>query len=204
MKAKTQLRAECVRLRTEERLSLREIKDRTGASKGSLSLWLRDYPLTSEERAQKAAKGVATRSRRRLVARKRPEKGGLQDLIRGKLSRHQKGKVAEMAVFLRLMLQGFAVFNSVFDGERADCVVEDLKTRGLWKIQVKAVQWPGAGKYGGPSWPYGEEKEPVNQRPTGNTRTGTSTFWWATTSIPTRPTSGLGKRPKKRRRRSPS
>lgn len=43
------LKDECLRLRREERLSLKEIKSRTGASQGSLSNWLKDDPLTDDE-----------------------------------------------------------------------------------------------------------------------------------------------------------
>lgn len=44
------LRGEVIRLRVEERKSLNEIHAITGVSKGSLSTWLRSYPLTSEEK----------------------------------------------------------------------------------------------------------------------------------------------------------
>ena len=47
--AKTELKAACIRLRVEERMSLREIAEYTGASKGSLSAWLKPYPLTKDE-----------------------------------------------------------------------------------------------------------------------------------------------------------
>lgn len=43
------LRDNCIRLRVRERLSYGEIRKLTGASKGSLSFWLRGYPLTKEE-----------------------------------------------------------------------------------------------------------------------------------------------------------
>ena len=43
---KTELAQEAIRLRVEERLSLREIAEMTSASKGSLSVWLKPYPLT--------------------------------------------------------------------------------------------------------------------------------------------------------------
>lgn len=43
------LRDKCIQLRVRERLSYGEIRQLTGASKGSLSFWLRGYPLTKEE-----------------------------------------------------------------------------------------------------------------------------------------------------------
>ena len=47
---KKELSQEAIRLRVEGRLSLREIAEVTGAAKGSLSGWLKPYPLTEEER----------------------------------------------------------------------------------------------------------------------------------------------------------
>ena len=51
--AKPELKAEAIRLRVEERHSLREIESLTGAARGSLSLWLKPYPLTEEEKRER-------------------------------------------------------------------------------------------------------------------------------------------------------
>ena len=51
--AKPELKAEAIRLRQQERLSLRQIAALLGASKGSLSVWLRSYPLTQAERKRR-------------------------------------------------------------------------------------------------------------------------------------------------------
>jgi hypothetical protein len=53
MKRLTQLREEAIRLRREERLSLKEIEKRIKVSRGSPSNWLRDYPLSPAERLAK-------------------------------------------------------------------------------------------------------------------------------------------------------
>ncbi|HEX8847443.1 MAG TPA: hypothetical protein VF791_22555 [Pyrinomonadaceae bacterium] len=60
--AKPDLKAEAIRLRVEQRMSLREIAAITGAAKGSLSLWLQPYPLTDDEKRarSKAAKRYVT------------------------------------------------------------------------------------------------------------------------------------------------
>lgn len=59
--AKPVLKAEALRLRRGERLSLNEIVKRLGGrvSKGTLSLWLRDHPLDDEERQAKIRAGLA-------------------------------------------------------------------------------------------------------------------------------------------------
>jgi transcriptional regulator with XRE-family HTH domain len=43
-------KAEAIRLRREEGLSLNEIMTITGISKGTASMWLRDVELTEEQR----------------------------------------------------------------------------------------------------------------------------------------------------------
>lgn len=59
--AKPVLKAEAVRLRRGERLSLNEILHRLHGrvSKSTLSLWLRDHPLEVDERRAKVLAGVA-------------------------------------------------------------------------------------------------------------------------------------------------
>ncbi len=49
------LKAEAIRLRSEERLSLLEIREQIPVSKSTLSLWLRGYPLTGEEKFSRRA-----------------------------------------------------------------------------------------------------------------------------------------------------
>ena len=133
-RGKPELRAECQRLRREERLSVREIEGRTGASRGSVSIWVRDDPLTSEEKRLKRAGGL----------RKGPPKkdrGIESEAYRTaagySYSRLEKAKIAEAAVMFRLTLHRFIIFGSPFDGDRADWVVEVPETGKLWKIQVK-------------------------------------------------------------------
>jgi transposase-like protein len=43
-------KAEAIRLRVEERRSIGEIAARVKAARSTVSLWLRPYPLTNEER----------------------------------------------------------------------------------------------------------------------------------------------------------
>jgi len=123
-----------VRLRKEGRLSYSEISQQTGASKGSLSYWLRQYPLSEAEVAKKRAR---RQPRRRSRSNEEPSR--LYTLFGStQLTRLQKGKVAEAAVLLRFCLLGFNPFGSVFDGDKIDWVVESGKD--LFKIQVKWVE----------------------------------------------------------------
>lgn len=141
---KTELAQEAIRLRVEERLSLREIADITGASKGSLSVWLKSYPLTTEERQQRQ------KSARRYIAPKK-ERGEISKFFQAtagrELTRLQKAKIAESAVAFRLAVHGFAIYGSMFDGDKADWVVEVPETRKIHKLQVR---WARSGHHGLP------------------------------------------------------
>lgn len=82
---KTAEREEALRLRSVEGLSVREITRRLGVSKGSVSLWVRDVPLTSEQRARLRAQnprygaqnlGARTNADRARAVRRRWQEDG--------------------------------------------------------------------------------------------------------------------------------
>ena len=143
------MKQEAIRLRVEERLSFGELLETTGASRSSLSTWLKPYPLTAEERLtrQKAAKRyVAPRKDRGEISK-------FYQAVEGQeLSRHRKGKIAEAAVLLRLTLQDFTVYASPFDGDKADWVVQVPETGKIHKIQVR---WARVGSHG-LNWDHAE------------------------------------------------
>jgi len=147
-------KAECVRLRIEERLSLREIHQRTGVAKSTLSGWLKSHPLTKDE--------LAMRQRLRPRGGKRKSTGDesvLYKRFNGDFTSQEKAKIAEAAVLLRLCLCGFQAFGSPFDGERTDWLVETPSR--VVKIQVK---WVDQKKHGMPTVPlthrvYGTTKK---------------------------------------------
>ena len=142
MKAKPQLKAEAVRLRVEERMSLREIHNTTGASKGSLSVWLKPYPLIQSEKI-KRTKHPFTRPRK-----SRGEQSKFHSMIAPEtLTKLQKAKIAESAVLFRLVLLGFIPFGSVFDGDKVDWMVEVPETGRIVKLQVR---WLREAKHGLP------------------------------------------------------
>lgn len=134
--AKPDLKAEALRLRVEERLSLREIAAITGAAKGSLSIWLQPYPLTDEE------KKARSKTAKRYVAPKKShgeESKHHQAIVLKNLTNQQRGRIAEAAVLFRLVLHGFDIYTSVFDGDKVDCLVHVPESGKILKLQVRWV-----------------------------------------------------------------
>jgi hypothetical protein len=134
----TALQTEAIRLRVEERKSLKEIQAQLGVSLGSLSPWLKSYPLTNEEiRQRHVAKNRArfgsTCPRTREV---RGEPSKFWSLAQG-LTSQQMARLGEAAIQFRLTLHGFRSFRPSFDGDRVDFLVLD-GARAL-RIQVKCV-----------------------------------------------------------------
>ena len=128
------LKQEAVRLRVEERLSFREILEKTGASRSSLSLWLKPYPFTEEERQarQKSARRYVTPKKERGLVSK------FYQAVEGQtLSKSQKGKIAEAAVAFRLAIHGFTIYGSMFDGDKADWIVQVPETGKFHALQVR-------------------------------------------------------------------
>jgi transcriptional regulator with XRE-family HTH domain len=133
MKKKEQ--AEALRLRREEHLSIGQIASQLKVSKGSVSRWVRGFPLPKKVLKERLAANGRRSSAIRRARRERPE-SNLAKLLRGKkISRHSKAKAAEAAVLLRLTLLGAEVYGSPFDGDKPDWVVRT--PRGLVVIQVK-------------------------------------------------------------------
>ncbi len=135
------LRKEAIRLRLEERLSLRAISDATGAAKGSLSVWLKDYPLTPEEVRERQAivRYVAPKKDRGEVSKFWSAQ--IKDLTRA-----EKGKIAETAVLFRLYLNKFDVYSSPFGGDKTDWMVWIPETRKAVRIEVR---WARCSRRGG-------------------------------------------------------
>jgi len=131
------LRVEARRLRTEDRLSIKEIHEKLGVAKGTLSGWLRDIPLTPDE---VKAKQRAARARHnpKLKKSRGVESVYHQQVPASRLTKLQKGKLAEIAALFRMTMHGMAVFGSSFDGDCADWVVET--EAGFKKVQVKWAQ----------------------------------------------------------------
>lgn len=142
--AKPDLKVEATRLRVQERKSFDEILKLVPVSRGSLSLWLKPYPLTTSE--LRGRKG-------RFINTSHPKPRGIESdlskLVRSigvDQSTTWKGRVSEAAILLRLVLRGFDVLRHVFEGDCVDWFVR-LPSGVIIKIQVK---WAQVGAHGLP------------------------------------------------------
>ncbi len=125
------IRQEAIRLRTELRLSLSQVAELTGASRGTCSYWLKAFPLTKEEisernRRPKIHKDWKSKSRKSWGTPSKHYRDGITD-------KNQKGRIAEYAVAFRLALRKFEFYKSSDNGE-LDFIVNVGK---LWRVQVK-------------------------------------------------------------------
>ncbi len=141
--AKAEFRAECVRLRVEDRMSLREISAKTGAPKGTLSYWLKDHPLTDAEKAVRAA-----RANRYHAPRKErlPASGQSMIIPMSSLSKERRGYLAELMVAARAAAYGMDAFKPLNGASVADWVLRNTDGH-LCSVQVK---WTKRGTSGLP------------------------------------------------------
>lgn len=136
------MKAEAIRLRTEERLSLDEILVQLAPARSTVAGWIRPFPLNQEEQHRRLVNNGQVKGRGAWS----PPESELSRNFAGNLRRHNKAKVAEAAVLLRFLLLGCSVYGSPFDGDKADWVVE---SRGrFWRVQVK---WAIKNRTGAPS-----------------------------------------------------
>lgn len=138
------LKAEIIRLRVEERMSLKNIWRKTGASLGSLSLWLKPYPLTAEEKKACIVKGrqkAASEGRGAWVRKPRTSTSELHDAeAYGHMHRSTKGFLAEVVVMMRLARMGIRdIYRPASDGAMCDLLV--IRPDGIVvKVQVKTAK----------------------------------------------------------------
>ncbi|WP_164929207.1 hypothetical protein [Gloeobacter violaceus] len=135
------LRREVIRLRVEKRMSLRQISDVTGAAKGSLSAWLKDYPLTPSE--------IKERQSRAHYVPPKKDRGELSKHWTDKVAeytRAQKGRIAESAILFRLHLHRFDVYKAPDDRDKTVWLVRVPATGKIFRIEVR---WTRINKKGG-------------------------------------------------------
>ena len=135
----SRLKAEVVRLRVNERRSIREIAAITGFAKSSVSLWLKPHPLTDAEKKERSRKA------KRYIPPKKShgeESKHFRAVVWENLSKQQKGRIAECAVLFRLALHGFVAYGLISEGDKADWLVEDPETGRRLKIQVRCLTRP--------------------------------------------------------------
>jgi hypothetical protein len=135
---------EAIRLRVEERLSLRDIQRLTDLALSTLSVLLRDYPLDDDEvYARMSESALRSNPQRKYI----PELSKLALMVQGQeLSTDRKGRIAEAAVLLRLELLGYEIFTPR-EGSRVDWLVHQPDTGCYIRLQVK---WAKREEYGRP------------------------------------------------------
>ena len=130
-----EVKLEAIRLRVEERLGIDEIKRRTRLSKGTLSKLLRALPLEEEEIRTRTSHAAR---RTNALRRYKPDGSKFAQLVDGaEISTERKGRIAEAAVWLRLVLLGYDVRRSLFEGSRVDCLVSRPGVEKYVRLQVK-------------------------------------------------------------------
>ena len=127
-------------------MSLIEIAKLVPVTKGSLSLWLRPYPLTLEERRVRMLAGqrVACSHAAQVNKKPRGEPSKHWETVSGQvLRRDQSMAISEAAILFRLALHGFNTLAPVFDGAKMDWLVEVPPPQRTIRIQVKTVRISG-------------------------------------------------------------
>lgn len=132
-------------LRLDKRMSLKSIANKLGVSKGSVSIWVRDIPLTEEEKQTRYVENGKRTKDRLKNTEVVPSSKFIGWIKCQELTSNQKGKIAEAAVVLRLSILKFDVYKSVFDGEKLDIVTQAPNDTQLKKIQVRWCRKPKIG-----------------------------------------------------------
>ncbi len=94
------VKAKVIQLRVKKHLSLREIHQQTGVPKGTLSNWLKPYPLPEEigEAKQAVADEKLQNYIKTVRKRQRPTESKLYKALGDrKITPHQKSSIAETA-----------------------------------------------------------------------------------------------------------
>ena len=139
-----ELKARARQLRFTERRSLNEITKALNVPKGTLSLWLRDLPLTTKERSDRRSVNLQGND---LRYKSRGEQSKHHASINARaLTSEQKARIAEAAILFRLALHGIETYGRVFDGQQSDWL--GLSIRGA-AIRIQ-VRWAGTDKHGLP------------------------------------------------------
>ena len=139
------VKAECIRLRVEDRLSLSEIRKQVQIDHSTASVLLKPYPLTQDELSRKRGERRPKTIREDRFPNLCPFSRFMKPIE--SLTRREKGRIAEAAVLLRLSLLGLVPAKPVFDGETSDWLVEIPGAAKILRVQVK---WARRQLYGQP------------------------------------------------------
>ena len=130
-----------IKLRKQHRMTLPEILEKVPVSKATLSLWLREYPLTESElkvrrqvnaRHARWVRGTADLEGRPTIA----EVGSRPDLSKSDL-----GEACRQMICAKLLLRGVKVFRPLTEDTPIDLVVL-TSTGNFLKCQCKCVFKP--------------------------------------------------------------
>ena len=128
-----------IKLRSEEKLTLTEISQKTNIPKGSLWPIIKDFPIPQElQKLKRRPYIIQSNHLKKKHLGDLSKYAKMIDLI--KLTGQDKQKIAESAILFRLCLNGYIVYGSPFDGDKADWIIEDKTTRKKFTLQVK---WAG-------------------------------------------------------------
>jgi transposase-like protein len=126
---------QAIKLRVENKLSIKAINKRLDVPKSTLSYWLKPHPLSKKEMRDRMSKAGKKYGR---IPIERGEESSLHKLLDGRTPKSaEKAKIAESAVLLRLFIKGWEVYGSIFEGDKFDWVVNTKEK--LVCIQVKIV-----------------------------------------------------------------
>lgn len=140
------LKQEALRLRVDEKFSIKQIASKLHVSRSTISTWVRGHTLPIEERQLRQSENG-----RKMGGQNRKEQGKeskfYHSLSSKTLSNPRKMRIAESAVLFRLALHGYNIHSPLFDGDRTDWIVENPITNYLSRIQVR---WVRRGRHGLP------------------------------------------------------
>ena len=133
-------KTEAIRLRLEERLSLKQIGRKLDVSTSTLSYWLRDYPLDKREISARQSVSARANNQRVMNSFSSRRQSKFHEMVGQRvLTKDDRARIAEAAVLFRLALRGLDTYGRVFDGQKADWVVTNgCKTA---RVQVRSLSW---------------------------------------------------------------
>jgi len=150
MAYKLEIKQEAVRLRVTEGLSLKHIAEKLSIAKGTLSLWLRDFPLDEAEKHRRYREENRARNYKPYTKKIEDSKAFILTKKYGnpEESTLRKARISESAVIYRLSLIGCNTYSSIFDGDKFDLLVTTPTNNNIIKIQVRWAAMPKI--YGSP------------------------------------------------------
>lgn len=126
---------EAIRLRKDERLSLDAIAKTIGIPLSTISLWVRDFPLTKEEIRQRQVDNAKHLNVLNKKERKPTSKWFVFCNQFIAWSKMEMANLAEAAIIFRFAMLKMPVYSSLFDGDKVDFVIKIGDK--LAKIQVR-------------------------------------------------------------------